>query len=363
MTEEIHRGEQTGNCGADLAEGSLKSDSEEILSFLRNDRGSIALRGTQQAALSYLLTRGTASFRKPLVLVTPTDREAERSVEELSFFWGKNNHRPDSPLDRRIWYFPSRTGHKAQLLGKTEATARRIETLYAIRSVHEPIIVVASALAMIERLPPPAAILENSEYRVAGEEVDLDGLARRLVERGYYRVSLVEESGDMSLRGGVLDVFAPLYKWPLRLEFFGDQIESIRLFNPVTQRSMGTLEDALILPASEIILDGAARELAEKAVYDDVQHENLTPGRRKRLARKIPGRPPPAGLRGGLSYLFQRTVHFVRLPRSPYRTGLVRHAGSLQRDGFPLSAGRPGLGGESLSERMEKTPVGTPGIP
>ena len=81
----------------------------------------------------------------------------------------------------------------------------------------------------------------------------------------------------MSLRGGVLDVFAPLYKWPLRLEFFGDQIESVRLFNPVTQRSMGTLEDVLLLPASEIILGRRGQGT----------------GRKGRLRRRAAGRTSP----------------------------------------------------------------------
>jgi len=277
MIDEIHSYEQTADYEANIMDGALNGDSEEILSFLRNADGSAALRGMQQAALSYLLARAATSVRKPLVLVTSSDREAERCVEEISFFLGKSNHRPDSPLDRKIWYLPSRSGHKAQLLGKTETTARRLETLYAIRTAHQPIVVVTSALALIEKLPPPATVLEHSEYRVVGEEIDLEALSRRLTERGYYRVSLVEESGDMSLRGGVLDIFAPLYRWPLRLEFFGDELESIRLFNPVSQRSMGTLEDATILQASEIVLDAAARKRGERAVYEDVQRENLTP--------------------------------------------------------------------------------------
>lgn len=256
---------------------SWKNNSDEILSFLKDSEGSASLRGVQPSALSYLMARALRKSRKPFLLVAPTDRDAERYLETISFFWGKDNGRPDSPLDRRIWHFPSRSGHKTHLIGKTETTARRIETLYAIRTATRPILVVTSALALIERLTPPEILLNSVEYRVSGEEFDLEAFARRLVELGYYRVSLVEEYGDMSLRGGVLDVYAPLQRWPMRLEFFGDQLESVRLFNPGSQRSMGSLEDATILPASEIILDAAAKERAQKAVYDDVAGENLTP--------------------------------------------------------------------------------------
>ena len=107
--------------------------------------------------------------------------------------------------------------------------------------------------------------------------MDPEEFMRRLIERGFFRVSLVEDYGDLSRRGGVLDVYAPLYRWPLRFEFFGDQLESIRLFHPLTQRSMGVLEEAVILPANEIILDAAAKRRAQDAVYEDVRNELLSP--------------------------------------------------------------------------------------
>ena len=115
------------------------------------------------------------------------------------------------------------------------------------------------------------------DHKLAGESADPEGFMRRLIERGFFRVSLVEDYGDFSRRGGVLDVYAPLYRWPLRFEFFGDQLESIRLFHPVTQRSMGALEDAVILPASEIVLDAEARQRAQDAVYEDVRKDLLSP--------------------------------------------------------------------------------------
>ncbi|MFP5213478.1 MAG: transcription-repair coupling factor, partial [Acidobacteriota bacterium] len=127
-------------------------------------------------------------------------------------------------------------------------------------------------------LPPADTLSAQADYRVKGERIDIDEFCARLVERGYYRVNLVEEYGDFSRRGGVIDIYAPLYRWPLRLEFFDDELESIRMFHPGTQRSMGLLVDAVLLPASEVILDTAARERAQKAVYEDVGKEVLSPG-------------------------------------------------------------------------------------
>ncbi len=253
------------------------NDAKDIVSFLKNSHASAYLQGVQPTVLAYLIARGLDSIRKSVLLVASTDREAEKYLENLSFFWGKDDQRSNSLATNRIWHFPSRSGHKAQWLGKMEATARRLEALHMLRTAGSPVVVVTSILALIELLPPAEVLLEQYEYLIPGEEINLERLTRRLIERGYSRVSLVEEHGDFSQRGGILDVYSPLYKWPLRLEFFGDELESIRLFHPGTQRSMGTLEDVVLLPGSEIILDTKAKERAKKAVYEDVKSEKLTP--------------------------------------------------------------------------------------
>ena len=263
---------------SELPELDFKSASGEVVSFLRKSEESAVIRGVQPSALAYLVSMAMRQIRKPFVLVAPTDREAERFTEMICLFAGKGQEENGgAPLGRRVWFLPSRTGHKAQALGKAETTARRIEALYALRAAPSPLVVVTSALALIERLIPPEILVANMDHKLAGESADPEGFMRRLIERGFFRVSLVEDYGDLSRRGGVLDVYAPLYRWPLRFEFFGDQLESIRLFHPVTQRSMGALEDAVILPASEIVLDAEARQRAQDAVYEDVRKELLSP--------------------------------------------------------------------------------------
>jgi len=254
-----------------------KTDSAGLLSFLRDSRESIHLHGVQESALAYLVGKGLSSVRKPMLLVAPDDREAEQYLETVYFFVGKDGSRLDSPFTRQVWYFPSRTTHNAQSLGKMEATAKRLETLYALRTAASSMLVVTSALALLECLAPPEILAKHVEYRVKGELVDIETLCRRLVDRGYYPVALAEEYGDFSRRGGVLDIYAPLYRWPLRLEFFGDELESIRPFHPGSQRSLGSLEDVVLLPASEIILDAQARGRAQEAVYSDVREGVLSP--------------------------------------------------------------------------------------
>ncbi|HYA43317.1 MAG TPA: transcription-repair coupling factor [Syntrophobacteraceae bacterium] len=290
--ELIELSEERIPVGADL-----KCTSADVVSFLKKSKETAVFRGVQPSALAYLVSMAMRRVRRPFVLIAPTDREAERFTEMICFFAGASHpdsgtvgqaarfsrtgrdhvRDDDNVLGRLVWFLPSRTGHKVQALGKAETTARRVEALYALRAASSPMVVVTSALAVIERLVPPEILVANMEYRLPGESLDPESFMRRLIERGFFRVSLVEDYGDLSRRGGVLDVYAPLYRWPLRFEFFGDQLESVRLFHPLTQRSMGVLHEAVILPANEIILDAEARRRAQEAVYRDVRDELLTP--------------------------------------------------------------------------------------
>jgi len=112
----------------------------------------------------------------------------------------------------------------------------------------------------MQRVIPKRILCDAAEPVMVNEEVDFPGLIGRLHATGYTHASIVEEPGDYTVRGGILDVFSPMYDDPLRIELFGDMVESIRLFSPVTQRKIKILEEAVILPARESVIkkDGIA---------------------------------------------------------------------------------------------------------
>src|SRR5208282_4430201 len=159
--------------GERIAGPDLKSSSEEVVSFLMKSKESAVIRGVQPSALAYLISMAMRQIRKPFVLVAPTDREAERFTEMIRLFAGKGQvENGGEPLRRGVWFLPSRTGHKAQALGKAETTARRVEALYALRAAPSPLVVVTSALALIERLIPPEILIANMDHKIAGESAD-----------------------------------------------------------------------------------------------------------------------------------------------------------------------------------------------
>ncbi|MET0730302.1 MAG: CarD family transcriptional regulator, partial [Solirubrobacterales bacterium] len=167
---------------------------------------------------------------------------------------------------RRVRYYPSRgTGYESHLAPPPHLVGLRIGALDALTGAgdgDEPPIVVASAVALAEAVPD-ASLRPAGFVLHQGEEVDLDDVAELLVEAGYERTDQVEDRGQFSVRGGILDVFGATEDRAARLELFGDEIESIRWFSTFTQRSLGEAERIELNPAAELALEH--RELAELA--------------------------------------------------------------------------------------------------
>jgi transcription-repair coupling factor (superfamily II helicase) len=149
-----------------------------------------------------------------------------------------------------------------QLAPDPTTIATRLSTLNFIQENSEACIVLTSAEAVLRRIIPRRVLSERSELIMAGEETDRDGLIDALAGAGYQLCEQVLHPGDMAVRGSIIDVFAPSFcldvQGPLRLDFFGDTLESIRTFDPLTQRSQAELEEAVLLPGSDILFPRAA---------------------------------------------------------------------------------------------------------
>ena len=145
--------------------------------------------------------------------------------------------------------------------GRTTAT--RISALYRMFTEQQPAVLITSVEAMMRRLLPVATLANQAELLLKGEETNPEQLRENLVRLGYESVALVQTVGDFSVRGGIFDIFPPpfvlneqlLVDGPIRLDFFGDTIESIRSFEPISQRSTGELTEAIILPVHDVVID------------------------------------------------------------------------------------------------------------
>ena len=130
------------------------------------------------------------------------------------------------------------------------------------------------------------------------EEVDIDLLLKQLVICGYESTPLVEDGGTFSKRGDILDIFSPAHGQPLRIEFFGDQIENIRLFDPDTQRSSTDLElnDAVIVPAREILCLDEVLERGRKQIKLFCDENGVSKESRETLLEPLKQKIYPHGI-------------------------------------------------------------------
>jgi transcription-repair coupling factor (superfamily II helicase) len=178
-----------------------------------------------------------------VVFVLPDNEAAERFALELGWHQTTAGQPPEEILvlpGLEVEPYRGISPHPRILAQRSQALWRLLDG--SVRTL------VTTPETWLDRLPDPAAWIGRLvELRLA-REVPLDDLRRRLVEGGYKREDPVTEPGEFAVRGGVLDVFSPNHPQPLRVEFFGDFVDSIRLFDPDTQRSTTSLETATILP-------------------------------------------------------------------------------------------------------------------
>lgn len=212
--------------------------------------GQIECYGLNGSERAFLIARLYQQLRIPIFVVTPSTNLAETLLEDLRFF--KQSH--DEPL----FLFPSYNILPFKLMAyHNETAARRIRTLYRLLESSTPPIVVAAAETLMQKIIPKQKIINYAELMMAGEEIDRERLIEKLIAGGYTHAAIVEEPGDYCVRGGIVDIFCPLYPEPLRIEFFGDVAESLRFFSAASQRTTSSITEAVILPAREMILEKA----------------------------------------------------------------------------------------------------------
>ena len=246
-----------------------------------------------------LLSRIYRDNPREMLIVTPTNGEAERFAEDLEFF---NTGNPAPVL-----LFPSYNILPFKLLAyHSETAARRIHSLHRILSADLPPIVVTPVEALLQKIIPKKEMVDFAELLVAGEEVDRDQLVAKLASGGYERAVLVEEPGDYAVRGSILDIFSPGHPHPLRAEFFGDMLESLRFFSAVDQRRIDTVTEAVVLPAKEVILHAGQLDTIIYRLRNRAAEQGLPVTQVRRLTEQIGQQHGFAGIESLISLIYEK---------------------------------------------------------
>jgi transcription-repair coupling factor (superfamily II helicase) len=225
-----------------------------LLERLRAHRAAFTLHETTQAARPYLLAGIFRALRAPLLVVVPTADIAERTFADLTYYLsaagadGANDVTLVRPREESVGVIESPSERSARM------------TLFADLAAKRPTVVVLPVAALRQYVIPRAVFAGASFTLAVGDEFGFDLLQEQLYELGYHRSDVVAAAGEYAVRGGIVDLWSATADTPVRVEFFGDEIESIRRFDLGTQRSTEPLERLEVVPWSEIPRRDAFRE-------------------------------------------------------------------------------------------------------
>jgi transcription-repair coupling factor (superfamily II helicase) len=213
--------------------------------------------GQEAISLGYLAGSSKAFFlahlvnmmRRPLVVITPAPSEAEALVRDLSFFLASTPARPQIVLLPSEGHSPYEPASSA-----SDLTAQRLLALHAMLQPGLQIIVTTPE-AIVPHVLPRALLQRTGIDLTPNMTIERQALVECLLRCGYHQVDLVEEWEDFAVRGGIIDLFPAHLPRPVRLEFMGDEIESVREFDLASQRSLKALSQVQVLPLREFIAD------------------------------------------------------------------------------------------------------------
>jgi transcription-repair coupling factor (superfamily II helicase) len=228
---------------------------QTLVSRLKDGKKLPWLRGLVNASTAYLLATLIDDFpERSFLIVLPSQREAEQILEEICTYqaYPALDITPTSDAYPELNLFPG--WHRKLVEGVAppkNIVADRMRCLD--RLLHqERSVVVTTSQAMLYKLPSRARLAAACCLLNIGDEIDPDDIAAMLMHGGYQNVELVEVKGEFARRGDILDVYPLTADAPVRIEFFGDELDTIRTFDPISQRSTQSLESVTLTPLREI---------------------------------------------------------------------------------------------------------------
>ncbi|MBD3305813.1 transcription-repair coupling factor [candidate division KSB3 bacterium] len=258
------------------------------IDHLQRGTKQLILEGLWGSSKAYCVALLEQALPRPCLILTPSQKRAEECYEDLLFFQriGEFPYPPEQIHLYSQWDIAP----YEQALPHREIVSERLTVLDKLLN-NERLVIVAPVEAVLHRTLPHQTLHEFTLYIGVGEELDRDQLVTTLIDTGYKHTQLVENRGEFSVRGGIVDIFPPFGEYPLRIELFGDEVESLRAFDPATQRSVEHLELVNILPGREMILSDstclAAKERIEQRVAEIGTSYNALNALMKRIDEKI----------------------------------------------------------------------------
>ena len=236
----------------------------ELIKQIENKKSPISISGLIGVGGISLVAGLNEYSKKPLCIVTYNEIQAKRIKEDLEYFTDK------------VTMFPKKEVVTYDFVAESkDLPYERIEALNQITTKRN-MIVVTTIEALMQRLPAKEVLYKNSIDFKIGDLKNLEEIKQKLVELGYARYELIDGRGQFSIRGGILDI-SLTEELGVRIEFWGDEVDSIRTFSISSQRSIKTIDKITINPAHEYVLEIPREKVVEKIrrkILTDKQEEN-----------------------------------------------------------------------------------------
>ena len=238
----------------------------DLIHEIENKKSPIAISGLTDVGMTQIISGIHEFAKKNVCIVTYNEIQARKIVEDIKNF------------TERVVFFPKKDIVAYDYIAESkDLPYERIETLNQIVS-KKKFIVVTTIEAVMQKLPSKETLYKNIlEFKV-GKSYSIEELKKKLIQLGYTRYDLIEGRGQFSIRGGIVDI-STNENTGIRIEFWGDEIDSIRSFHILSQRSIQNLEKITIFPAHEYVLEKTKEEVCKKIekikVDTDLQEEKL----------------------------------------------------------------------------------------
>ena len=227
----------------------------------------IAVTGLPDTMAAYIASKLCADTGRKVLLISGNDLKAAHDAED-----------GQQLLETGVACLPGGEIDLTRGASSHESAWRRLEAL--ARAQEGDIRLLCTSMdAALQRMGSADRFREETIRLAPGDRIDLNDLIRRLTAMGYERVSMVEGKGQCALRGGIIDVYPPACSQSLRIEFFDDEVDSIREFDCISQRSLDSVEKCTLTPATEVLLPPVDAEKAARRMRDAIERQggDLTP--------------------------------------------------------------------------------------
>lgn len=277
---------------------------QEIIQFISTGKQSGSVYGLKGSAGSYVVASCVKRGSPTIIRVEPDSDAAAISARDAGFFLGLDET-PDLTINNKVCHYPATLTQPYSFAAfESDVWINRAAAIYNLSEGARPQVLTISLDSLLRKVIPRKSFSSTLLSLYVGQELEREYILEALTDAGFRRAPLVEDVGDFSVRGYIIDLFSPLYLNPVRIEQSGDLVESIRFFDPVSQRSKDSVQEITISPVNTFIIHESSIEKGIERFVEACEIHGVEKRIRQGLVEDLRMRMRFPGAENYLSYFF-----------------------------------------------------------